>query len=183
MACSQPRSSCSLFQVDERWMMLLWDVDRVWPQRAEEILLCQVGAVHERLPRWEKVTSGYRTPWLYCDPHPSISDTSMWDKSIMCLCSNCDNNVWTAVSGGNILKNTYVVLRTICTAEHHIGNMQRLPTTVCYHSTGIYKMKRGRNIDYLWKLIWKLAACWGLENVAIAFLCWGIIENICNTQK
>lgn len=29
-----------------------------------------------------------RLPGSYRDPHPSISATSMWDKSIMCLCSN-----------------------------------------------------------------------------------------------
>lgn len=45
------------------------------------------------------------------------------------------------------------------------------------------KMLKRWTIDYLWKLIWKLAACWGLENLATAFLCWGIILNICNTQK
>lgn len=43
------------------------------------------------LARWEKVTSFNGTlPGSHCAPHPSISDTSMWDKSIMCLCDNCD---------------------------------------------------------------------------------------------
>lgn len=34
------------------------------PQRPVEIFLCRVAAVHERLPRWDKVISCSRTPWL-----------------------------------------------------------------------------------------------------------------------
>lgn len=86
----------------------------VTPKRNGAVSVDQVGAVQETLQRWERATSCRRTRWLYNAPHPSISDTSMWDKSIMCL----------------------------------------------------------------WKLIWKLAACWGLENVANAFLCWGIILKV-----
>lgn len=73
---------------------------------------CGAGATQERPPHHQSKETLH---WICSSsPHPSISDTSMWDKSIMCL----------------------------------------------------------------WKLIWKLAACWGLENLAIAFLCCGIILNI-----
>lgn len=45
------------------------------------------------------------------------------------------------------------------------------------------KIKGRSCVQYLWKLIWKLAACWGLENVANAFLCWGTILKVCKWIK
>lgn len=88
-----------------------------------------------------------RRPGSYRDPHPSISDTSMWDKSIMCLCSNCK------------------------------GFTDAVGVTTRFHPEVI------KSNDYLWKLIWKFAACSGLENLATAFLCWGNMENICGGEN
>lgn len=84
------------------------------------------------------------------DPHPSMSDTSMWDKSIMCLCNNwkCFNH---------------------CCHPYNIW--------ITIHPQVI------KSIVYLWKLIWKFAACSGLVNLAMAFLCWGNMENIYGREK
>lgn len=164
-------------------ILLCRDVDCVWPQRAEEIFQCQVGAVHERLPRWEKVTPSGSIVLLI---HQSATHQCGTNQS--CACVVIVIITFEPLSQGQRYQDTYVALCTICTAakfqDDHI-KMLRQPTTVRNNLIGISikVMKIGRKIHYLWKLIWKLAACWGLENVAIAFLCWGIILNVCNTQK
>lgn len=148
--------------VQRRWML-------VTPKRNGEVSVDQVGAVQETLRRWERATSCKRTRWLYNAPHPSISDTSMWDKSIMCLCSNCDNNVWATVDGD-----------TYDTVQQLNWKIEKVYWSMSHMFT---KIKGRRCVQYLWKLIWKLAACWGLENVANAFLCWGIILKVCKWIK
>lgn len=84
--------------------------------------------------------------------------------------------------GAEIPLSIYVVTFMICTSgisrpHRHNHNAQSCNWYVCKDN------EKKRSIDYLWKLIWKLAACWGLENVAIAFLCCGIILNICDRAR
>lgn len=100
MACLQPRSSCSLFKVDKE--MNDASLQRCWLCVTPPDGLKKYSFARLELWTW---CSHIGRKWLlltglpgaYCAPHPSISDTSMWDKSIMCLCNNCDN-VWTIVS-------------------------------------------------------------------------------------
>lgn len=115
-ACSQGlHVHCS--KLIKRWMMLLCrDVDCVWPPdglKKYSFARLELRRDARTLGDSDFFLTGL--PGSYCAPHPSISDTSMWDKSIMCLCNNCDN-VWTIVSGE---KDTHVVLRTICTMSTH----------------------------------------------------------------
>lgn len=51
-----------------------------------------------------------------------------------------------------------------------------------YHLTNAHPQVI-KSVVYLWKLIWKFAACSGLVNLAMAFLCWGIMENICGRER
>lgn len=73
-------------------MLLCRDADCVWP-----VMSSRNDPTPGESPcmgGWEKVTSCNKASpfsWLFCAPHPSISDTSMCDKSIMCLCGNCDD--------------------------------------------------------------------------------------------
>lgn len=65
-----------------------------------------------------------RLPGSYRDPHPSISDTSMWDKSIMCLCSNC-KGVTEAVGVTTRLRSLPRSLKAMFTCGSSSGSSQR----------------------------------------------------------
>lgn len=93
-----------------------------WWMREPKRLGGDDGAAEEMFRRDQ--VKRQRLPGSYRDPHPSISDTSMWDKSIMCLCSNC-KGFTDAVGVTTRLHPIPGLLRAMVTCGSSSGSLQR----------------------------------------------------------
>lgn len=129
-------------------------------------------------PPEERGSDGESVPSFALASQSSISATSMWDKSIMCLRSNGSDNSWRGSSHRRRNRRR----NTTDTDERRQHANTCGAACVC-SAAALMMMLMILIVNYLWKLIWKLAACSGLVNLATAFRCWGISLKVCSKVK